>query len=367
MSGTLAPFGHGLPPWLVGILILATAAIVALAVHSVAFRAAEGFLRGRGEFGERLLQRIARPAQLGVLVIALGLALQAAPFTARTAALIEWVLLLAFIVLVGWGAIVVVDTAADLYMRRLPSGSEDNVLTRKHLTQVRLLRRVAVIVVGFLTFSALLMTMPAVREYGVSLFASAGVAGLVVGLAARPMLANLIAGIQIAVTQPIRLEDAVTVEGEFGWIEEITTSYVIVRLWDWRRLVVPLSYFIEKPFQNWTRESAAVLGSVLWRVDLSVSVQAMRDQLTVLLKQSPLWDGRVGGLQVTDAQKDTMELRATMSARSPEDAWNLRCEIREKMIAWLQQGGGRIEPRAPAPEDASPGPLAGGIDSSGVP
>lgn len=181
------------------------------------------------------------------------------------------------------------------------------------------------------------MSFEQVRQYGVSLFASAGVAGLAIGLAARPLLSNLIAGVQIAVAQPIRLDDVVFLEGEYGTIEEITTTYVVIKLWDWRRMVVPLSYFIEKPFQNWTRETSALIGSVFLYVDYTVPVEKLREKLMEIARASPLWDGRVIVLQVSDAKDRTVELRALLSARSAPAAWDLRCEVREKLIAYLQE------------------------------
>ena len=143
--------------------------------------------------------------------------------------------------------------------------------------------------------------------------------------------------LQIAITQPIRLEDVIIVEDEWGWVEEIFSTYVVVRLWDWRRMVVPLSYFIEKPFQNWTRESASIIGTVFWYLDYTVPVDKMRAKLEELAKASPLWDGKVVNLQVSDTEKDSIEVRGLVSARTSPQAWDLRCEIREKMISWLQK------------------------------
>lgn len=178
---------------------------------------------------------------------------------------------------------------------------------------------------GLHRVAAAMMSFEQVRQYGVSLFASAGVAGLAIGLAARPLLSNLIAGVQIAVAQPIRLDDVVFLEGEYGTIEEITTTYVVMKLWDWRRMVVPLSYFIEKPFQNWTRETSALIGSVFLYVDYTVLVERVREKLMEVARTSPLWDGRVVVLQVSDATKDhTVELRALLGARSAPTAWDLR-------------------------------------------
>jgi hypothetical protein len=179
------------------------------------------------------------------------------------------------------------------------------------------------------------MSIPSIRQIGITLFASAGIAGIVAGLAARPALTNLIAGVQLALTQPIRIDDVVIVEGEWGWIEEIRVTFVVVRIWDLRRLVVPLSYFIERPFQNWTRTKADILGTVFLYVDYTVPVQRVREELHRLLQADDLWDGEVWGLQVTNATDRTIELRALMGARNSEDAWNLRCHVREQLIDFL--------------------------------
>jgi small-conductance mechanosensitive channel len=210
------------------------------------------------------------------------------------------------------------------------------------------------------TFGAALMTFEPVRQYGVSLFASAGVAGIVAGLAARPVLSNLFAGVQLAMTQPIRIDDAVIVEKEWGTIEEITSTYVVVRLWDWRRMIVPLSYFIEKPFQNWTREGSALIGSAMIYVDYRAPVGVIRDKLAEIVKSSKHWDGNVVNLQVTDAKENTIELRCLMSARSAGQAFDLRCEVREKLIDFLQRQHPEALPRQRAelamiePEKAHP-------------
>jgi small-conductance mechanosensitive channel len=192
-------------------------------------------------------------------------------------------------------------------------------------------------VIALVTIGLALMTFDAVRQYGVTLFASAGVAGIVAGLAARPVLTNFLAGVQLAIAQPIRIDDAVIVENEWGNVEEITFSYVVVRLWDLRRMVVPLSYFIEKPFQNWTRQSSAMLGSIILEVDYTAPVDRIRDKLNEIVHGNPLWDGKVVSLQVTDCKTSTMELRALVSARSSGTVFDLRCQVREKLIAFLQQ------------------------------
>jgi small-conductance mechanosensitive channel len=196
-----------------------------------------------------------------------------------------------------------------------------------------------------LTTGAALMTIDGVRQYGVSLLASAGVAGIVIGLALQPVLKNLLAGIQLAVTQPIRIDDALLVEGEWGNVEEITATYVVVRIWDWRRLILPLSYFIEKPFQNWTREGSALIGTVMIYLDYIVSVADVRREVENIAKASPLWDRRVVNVQVTDFKDATMEIRILISAATSGRTFDLRCEVREKLIAYLQRTYPQALPR----------------------
>jgi small-conductance mechanosensitive channel len=335
------------PSWLVNITVLGVAALLLLFLHSLLFNAVCMALRGRlAEFGRKLLNRIGPPTRLGLVVLGLGIVLQVLPNRGASYNLFERALLFGFIIFLGWSAITIVNTASEIYLRRALRGSEDSVLSRKLLTQVRLLRRTVVFGLGFMTLSAILMTIPSVRQYGVSLFASAGVAGLAVGLAARPVLSNLIAGVQLAIAQPIRLGDEVLVEGEFGTVEEIQTTYVVIRLWDWRRMVVPLSYFMEKPFQNWTRQSSSILGSVFWYVDYSTPIEPLRAKFLEALKESKLWDGEVGVLHVTDAKERTVEIRGLMSAGSSGSSSDLRNEIREKIIAWLQETYPQALPRA---------------------
>jgi hypothetical protein len=208
---------------------------------------------------------------------------------------------------------------------------------RRVQTQIEVLHRIVVVIVVIVTVSIMLMTFPAIKHIGMSLLASAGLAGLVVGMAMRSTLSSLIAGIQIAFTQPIRIEDAVVVEGEYGWIEEIGTTYVIVRIWDLRRLVLPLSYFIEHPFQNWTRNSADLLGSVFLYVDYTVPVEEVRAELSRIVKSTNLWKGKVCVLQVSDAKEGTLQLRALMDAHDSGAAWDLRCYVREKLVQFLQE------------------------------
>jgi small-conductance mechanosensitive channel len=221
----------------------------------------------------------------------------------------------------------------------------DNLRARKVYTQVRVIRRVVDVIVGFFAVACVLMLFEEVRHVGASLLASAGVVGIIVGIAAQKTIGNLFAGFQIAMAQPIRLDDVVIVEGEWGRIEEITLTYVVVRLWDDRRMVMPLSYFIEKPFQNWTRTSSGLLGAILVWVDYSFPVDEGRKALKKIIENSPSWDKRYWNLQVSDASERTMQLRVLATSADSSTSWNLRCEIREKFIAFIQSHHPQSLPR----------------------
>jgi small-conductance mechanosensitive channel len=325
------------PDAAVATVVMAIAALVALLLHAAIEQSLRRFARGRYPFLGTLLTATRRPTRAALLIIALTVALPTAPLDKELTAALTKIFLLSTIVLIGWVAITTVNVAAEFYLQRFRIDVADNLLARKHRTQINILKRSAITLLTVVTAAAALMTFESVRQYGVSLFASAGVAGLVVGFAARPVLSNLIAGVQMAITQPIRIDDVVIVEGEWGRIEEITLTYVVVCIWDLRRLIVPLTYFIEKPFQNWTRASADLLGTVFVYVDYTVPVDRVRAKVEELVKASPLWDGKVVGLQVTDTKSDTLELRALASAANSGDAWNLRCELREKLIDFLQR------------------------------
>lgn len=325
------------PGWLAPAALLAGALVLAVALHALAFRALRHVAQTDSGTLGALLRRARRPTRLAFVLAALAIVVPRLELPYAWQDGLGHLFLVLLIVLIGWTAILLTRHFSDRVVRRHRMDTDDNLAARKVVTQIRVLRRTATILLVIVTVSAVLLTFDAVQEYGVSLFASAGAAGLILGLAARPVLANLIAGIQIAITQPIRLDDVVIVDGEWGWIEDIFATYVVVRIWDWRRMVVPLSYFIEKPFQNWTRESASIIGSVYWYLDYTVPVAEVRAKLEEIVRASPHWDGQVVNLQVTDTDKDTIALRGLMSARTSPQAWDLRCEIREKLIAWLQE------------------------------
>jgi small-conductance mechanosensitive channel len=269
-------------------------------------------------------------------LMALVMALPAAPLPTNFRVVLQRVLGLGVIAAIGWAIILLVELLSDAIYYRYAIDVADNLSARRIRTQTTVLNRIAVVVVVLVTVAIMLMTFPEVRHIGVSLLASAGLAGLVVGMAARSTLASLIAGIQIAMTQPIRIEDALVVEGEWGWVEEIGMTYVVIRIWDLRRLVVPLTYFIEKPFANWTRTTSELMGAVMLYADYGLPVEEARQELHRLLESTELWDRKVWALQVTDATEKTMQLRALMSATNGPRLWDLRCYIREGMIRYIE-------------------------------
>lgn len=244
---------------------------------------------------------------------------------------------LMIIITVSWSLIEAVNTFKKILLDKYDISKEDNLQSRKVYTQVNLLGRVLNFIIIIFAIGMLLLSFESIRKIGIGLFASAGLAGIIVGLAAQKAIGTLLAGIQLAITQPFRIDDAVIVEGEWGWIEEINLTYVVVMIWDKRRLVVPTTYFIDKPFQNWTRTSADIIGTVFIYTDYTMPVSVLRDELTRLLQETELWDGKVNVLQVTDAKQSTVEIRALVSAKNSPTAWDLRVFIREKLIKFIQE------------------------------
>lgn len=269
-------------------------------------------------------------------VIFLALALPAMRLPDNIAAGLRHFLLVWIIAVIAWFVTRFIGLIKALVLRRYKMEERDNLLARRVYTQFGVIERVLNVLIIFLAFAAIMLTFDRVREIGLSLLASAGVVGIILGFAAQKSLATLFAGIQIALTQPIRIDDVVIVENEWGWIEEITLTYVVVKIWDQRRLVVPITYFIEKPFQNWTRKTAELLGSVYLYADYTLPVSEIREQLQKILQAAPQWDQRVGVLQITNANERTIELRALMSAKDSPAAWDLRCHVREKLIEFMQ-------------------------------
>lgn len=330
--------------WLFG-----TALIVGIAGHFLLFRALLGLTKHTVvTFDNALVKRSYRPFQWIVIVLIVRIVSKLPDLKPLVPEVAVQVMVLVLIALVGWLLISMTYVLEDYVTSRFDVGVRDNLKARKVHTQLKVLKRIAIIAVSILAFGTMLMTFEKVRQLGTTILASAGVLGIVVGMAAQRTIATFIAGIQIAITQPIRVDDVVIVENEWGRIEEITLTYVVVRIWDLRRLIVPITYFIEKPFQNWTRISADILGSVFIYTDYTVPVDAIREQLQKILNASEHWDKKVCVLQVTNASDSTMELRALMSAADASTAWTLRCEVREKLIGFIKTKYPQALPRVRA-------------------
>jgi small-conductance mechanosensitive channel len=323
-----------LPDWATSLIVLALAVLLALWLHSVVYSVLERAVRGEDLFRRSVVSRTRGPSRFAIVLLAIALAGAVAPLAENERVALRQTTVFCIVLVTGWALLAALHVWLVIYLRRFKLDSEDNLLARKHVTQTRILERIARTLIVLLTLSAALMTFDSVRQYGVGLLASAGAASLVVGLALQPMLKNLIAGVQLAIT---RIDDALFVNDEWGNVEEITSSYVVIRLWDWRRMIVPLSYFIEQPFQNWTRESSALIGTVFLYVDFTVPSAELREKLEEIARASRLWDGRVVALQVTDFKESTMEIRMLVSASTAPRTFDLRCEVREKMIAFVQQ------------------------------
>lgn len=324
--------------WALGVAGLAVG--LGVAAYVALLRLIRGATRGlEGPVRAALLRRL--PGPLRVLVPLLFVyvtvpALQES-LPPEGAAGVAVLLRVLFVGAGAWLLVALLYAGEEAVVEHYTLDTPNNLKARKVVTQVRILRRIATAVIGVLAVGIVLLQYDPLREVGTGILASAGIIGIVVGIAAQRTLGDLIAGIQIALTQPIRVDDVVIVEGDFGWIEEITLTYVVVRVWDRRRIVLPITHFVEQPFQNWTRTSSDLIGTVFLYLDYSVPVDDLREELQCIVETSEHWDGDVVGLQMTDASERTVTLRALASAKDAPTLWNLRCEIREKLVAYIRE------------------------------
>jgi small-conductance mechanosensitive channel len=321
-----------------------------LVVHWVGERVARAWSKARTGHPVQgsLVRNMAAPTRLIVPLLALELGLTAVDIRSHLRSELLHGVGIALVLSLGFAVVRATFVLDDVILARYHLDVENNLKARRVHTQIQVLRRVTVVIVAVVTLAVVLLSFPSVRAAGAGLLASAGIVGIVAGVAARPAATNLVAGLQIAISQPIRVDDVVVVDGNFGRIEEIALTYVVVRVWDLRRLVVPISYFIENSFENWTRSSADILGWVFLEVDYSAPVGAIREQLAEILRSSEEWDGGFWNLQVTDLEGGKMQLRVLVSARDSSRSWDLQCEIRERLIAWLQSEHPTALPRTRA-------------------
>jgi small-conductance mechanosensitive channel len=326
--------------WFFVIFLFCAAIVVANLIHYVLFRLIRRKEATSSTPGLGLREYLAHPARAIFLLTCVLIAL---PFVPRIPKHVEHLIAHAtFMVIVaalGWFAVGCIYVLQNLLLRRYDITAADNVRARSVHTQFQVFRRIAIAFVTIITIGALLWTFndPRIWHYGSGLLASAGVATLVIAAAAKSTASNFLAGLQIALTEPIKIDDVVVVQGEWGRIEEITSSYVVIRIWDLRRLIVPLSWFIENAFANWTRESSKILTTSFLYLDYEVPVKELRSQLERVVKAAPMWDGDVVGLQVTNLTDRSMEIRCLMSAADSGSAFNLQCLVREEMMEWVRE------------------------------
>lgn len=270
-------------------------------------------------------------------LLAAAITLPLLPITPAALEVLRRVMEIVLILTFAWVLVKAVEIFEDVFLEKYQISKTDNYRERKLLTQLQFVRRLVTIGIVVVAVSMILISFETVRRLGTGILTSAGILGIIVGFAAQRSIANLLAGFQIAFTQPLRLDDVIVVEGEFGRVEEITLTYIVLRLWDARRLVLPINYFIEKPFQNWTRSTTDIIGSVFFHADYSLPVEEVRAELKRILDNTDLWDKKVWALQVTDAKERTIEVRAIMSAANASRAFDLRCLVREQLIGFVQK------------------------------
>jgi small-conductance mechanosensitive channel len=337
--------------------ILGGTIFLALIGHYLIFKTIERISkRTRTIFDASIVKHCGQPMRIIIILLAVSFVVPLLKMSPTMLDFVKHLLSLCFIASVAWVIVRFTFVLDDLVLSRYKIDVRDNLQARKIRTQLQIFKKIVAVVVAILALATMLMTFDKVRQLGTSILASAGIIGIIVGLAAQRTIATLLAGLQIAITQPIRVDDVVIVENEWGRIEEITFTYVVVRIWDLRRLVLPITHFIEKPFQNWTRVTADILGTVFIYVDYTVPVQAIREELHRILKNTDLWDGKAWVLQVTNTTDRTVELRALMSAADAPTAWNLRCAVREKLLEFIQKNypDGLPKVRAEIREAVSP-------------
>jgi small-conductance mechanosensitive channel len=296
---------------------------------------------------------LSQPSGWFLPLLALSFMLPLAPLAPKPFEVLRRVVEAALISTFAWCLVRAVNVVEDLIRRHYQLDGEDNLRVRKLFTQLQFVRKLAVSLIIFLAVALILMSFATVRKIGTGLLTSAGIVSVIVGFAAQRSISNLLAGFQIAFTQPIRLDDVLVVEGEWGRVEEITFTYVVLRIWDERRLVLPLNYFIEKPFQNWTRTTAQLLGTVFIHADYTLPVAAVRAELQRIVQQHPLWDRRTCVLQVTDSKERTLELRVLVSAANSGHAFDLRCDVREQLVTFIQREYPQCLPKIRAATDAA--------------
>ncbi|MBD2766560.1 mechanosensitive ion channel [Hymenobacter sp. BT664] len=343
-----------LPDALTTLLIVVGSIVGGLLVRGLLFGGLRAYERRRkSALARSVCQHLRSPLGYFLPILLLSMLVPLMPLDGRPFEVLHRLVETAFIGSFAWGLIRTVDVVQDSLLRHYQLSRENNLSVRKLFTQLQFVKKLVVSLIVLVAVGMVLMSFATVRRIGTGLLTSAGIASVIVGFAAQRSISNLLAGFQLAFTQPLRIDDVLVVEGEWGRVEEITFTNVVLRLWDERRLVLPLNYFIEKPFQNWTRSSSQLLGTVLLNVDYTIPVEAVRAELQRIVADTERWDKRVCALHVTDAKERTLELRALVSAADAGAIWELRCEVREKLVAFVQQHYPECLPKTRSMVDAS--------------
>ncbi|MBX7534707.1 mechanosensitive ion channel family protein [Qipengyuania sp. GH1] len=322
-----------LPWWVaVGLVALVTIAAAVL-VHAAAFGLLRRFARSSESRSDNIVVRkLAQPSRWAMIILALVAVSSIFPVLHEIWDRIGGVVMPLFI---GWMVLAILHALVEVAILRNDDSMADNRRARRRRTKLALFNRIATFIIVFVVIGLMLLAIPGVRDIGVTLVASAGLAGLAVGAAAQPALKSLIAGVQMALTEPVIVGDAVIIAGEWGWIEEIRTTYVVVKVWDERRLVVPTSKFLDETFQNWTKTTAQLMGTIMLYVDPVTRLDPIRTKFEELVESNARWDGRVKHMQVTELTRDAIEVRFLVTAKDSPTLYDLRCDIREALIQWL--------------------------------
>lgn len=335
-----------IPDYLYNILVVASAILLGMLISFAGKKIFMIFSRFWLNFViNSILRHLQKPVNFFIPLLLLNGALDFMRIERRYLASFDKLLEIALTILIAVILIGTIKVCEDYFYHKYDLTKADNLKERKVRTQLQFVRKFAISLIVFITIAIVLLSFESMRKIGAGLLTGVGIGGIIIGFAAQKSLGNLLAGFQIAFTQPIRIDDVVIVEGEWGRIEEITLTYVVVNIWDQRRLILPITYFVEKPFQNWTRVSAELLGTVFLYLDYTVPVPVLREELSKILKEHQLWDGRVNVVQVTDSKADHIEIRFLVSARTSGEAFDLRCFVREHMITFIRENYPQSLPR----------------------
>jgi len=331
-------FGYPIPQFLQNIITGAIAVVLGIVLKFVLKKVFLLFSKYWLSFVIRsIIRHLNRPFGFFIPLLFLNGALDVMKMNQTWHAQLDRLLNISIVITFAVILVQIIKVLEDYFFQKYDLSKEDNLKERKMRTQLQFVKRLIIGLILFVTTCIVLLSFDSMRKIGTGLLTGVGIGGIIIGFAAQKSLGNLLAGFQIAFTQPIRIDDVLVVEGEWGRVEDITLTYVVLNIWDQRRLILPITYFIEKPFQNWTRVSSQLLGTVFLQLDYNTPIPPLREELTRLLESNELWDKRVNVVQVTDNKENNIEVRFLMSARNSSQAFDLRCYVREGMLAYIRE------------------------------